>query len=151
MNLLQELNWHEGSFFVHIIFNSFKREISKGFVQTIRSIFDFPYGVLECEINKTKFQEENIVEFSKLKIIMPSGFYIDNTLNSYIPPFSIRDLMSPSEENVILYLGLPFLGENKANLSNRDEIKNDKISRIYSVIEQEYADENTGYNPKSLS
>jgi type VI secretion system protein ImpJ len=151
MNLIQEIHWHEGLFLCPQHLQLFQREITKGFTETIRAIFDFPYGVINCKINNDRLMDENIVEFIELKALMPSGYYINLDCNSYIPPFSIENILIPERKTTVLYLGLPYWGRNKANLSSRNELKNNKIARIYSVTEEEYSDENTGFSPKNLS
>ena len=150
MSLLKELHWHEGLFLCPHHLQQFQREISRSLDYSTKILCDFPYGVIEYEINNDRLINENILEFIKLKVLMPSGYIVDITNNSYLPPISVKDLIKPEDRRIILYIGLPFLFDNKANLSSKDELKNDKISRIYSITEREYLDENTGYNPKSI-
>jgi type VI secretion system protein ImpJ len=150
MTISKELHWHEGLFLCPHHLQQFQRELSKDFVDLFRTIYSFPYGMIEVEIDKKKIKEE-IVQFKKLVVLMPSGNIIDIAQNSYLPPFSTKGLIKPEDKSVMLYLALPFRNINKANLSSREELKNDKIARIYSVTEEEHNDENTGLNPKNIS
>ena len=130
MNIQQELHWHEGLFLCPHHLQQFQHEISKGFTQTIKSVFDFSYGVLECDIDNERLNNENVVEFKTIKALMPSGYYIDNKINCYIPPLSLKDILKAEDKSMLLYLGLPFWRKDKANLSSREEIKNEKKCNI---------------------
>ncbi|MCP4176290.1 MAG: type VI secretion system baseplate subunit TssK [bacterium] len=151
MSLINEIHWQEGMFLCPHHFQKFQHEIVRGFVNNIKRIYDFPYGLIEYELNERSFTEDKIIIFDKLKVVMPSGYILDISENSFLPPFPIDNIFAEEDKSLTLYLGLPYWMDGKSNLSDRNELKNDKLSRIYSITEEKIKDENTGLNPKTLA
>jgi type VI secretion system protein ImpJ len=151
MNILHEMNWHEGMFLNPHHLQQFQRAIFDGFKYNNKSMYCYPYGIIDSGVNEKKLRDDGILEFEKLLALMPSGYLIDIKTNSHLPPISVEGVIKPGENSAILYLCLPLRSDIGGNLVAESNNASFQGARLYSNSEQEHNDLNTGINEKVIS
>jgi type VI secretion system protein ImpJ len=149
MNIQNEIYWHEGLFMQPHHFQILNREIVNGFIQQRKNVFEHHYGFIKSEINTDRLENENIVEFSDLRVLMPSGVYIDINNNTQLQPYAINE-ENKEKADITLFLGIPFLSNQTENINELDEINPQKRKRLYNIDKITRSDENTGDNPQEI-
>ena len=150
MNLFNEIHWHEGLFIQPHHFQILQRNIINGFVSERKADTPFPYGLLGAEIDLDRLENEEIIAFNELKVIMPSGLYVEIGKNAYIPPLSLKQYFASGKKQIVLKLALPLVSLDNANVISENELENEKVSRIFRLKSDRFNDENSGSNPKNI-
>jgi type VI secretion system protein ImpJ len=151
MTLLHEINWHEGLFLNPHHLQQFQREMFNGFKYLTKSLFSYPYGIIQCKVNIERLRDDGILEFETLMALMPSGYLVDITTNSLLPPITVDGIIKPGDTSTVLYLCLPIRTENSANLISANHASSFLGARLYSNNEEKHVDQNTGKNGKIIS
>jgi type VI secretion system protein ImpJ len=144
MSLTTELHWKEGLFIQPQHFQMMQRGIAEGFAQSHQVYLKYPYGIIDLNIQEYKLENEGMLEFSQLKVVLPSGIKIDILQNAILNTRSLKSIVLPDDKTVTIYLGIPTSNKNKNNTvidGNINSMKN-RMKRYLAVEEQHYDETN---------
>jgi len=108
----------------------------------------YPYGAVEAKISSDDL-ENNRLRFESLRVVMPSGLEVDHPDGAELPSRDIKDALA-EKGTLTVYLAVPLWFSTRANCVANDESFDPRAKILYRVIEHEWADENTGENPKPI-
>ena len=91
-----------------------------------------------------------IVRFDRLRVIMPSGLYLDIDVNAELPPLDVTKPFKARSGPLAVYLGVPLWYPTRANAVDVGPDADWRVKRLYRVAEIERPDENTGENPQPV-
>ena len=111
--------------------------------------WSYPYGMIEGQLSADDLRAFRI-QFTRLRAIMPSGLEVNFPESSELPTIDIKQAFASSTGGFMVYLGVPLWIDSRANTLNGHGGGDSRAKLIYRVNEMEYADENTGENPKPL-
>ena len=114
-----------------------------------RLAMPYPYGVIDYRLSSDAL-ENMLVQFDRLRVLMPSGLYLDVPENADLPALDIKEAFEGAGEPFTIYLGVPLWYGSRANAIERGEAADPRVKRLYKVQEIEWFDENTGENPQPV-
>jgi type VI secretion system ImpJ/VasE family protein len=144
-----QIHWHEGLFLQPHHLQRLQRDLGQKVIQERRLLCAYPYGVIEAQLSADELANMRL-RFISLRLVMPSGLEINFPENAEIPSIDIKPAFSSSGGGFTVYLGVPVWQERRANALELGPGADPRAKLIYRIEEAEYADENTGLNPKPL-
>lgn len=141
----EEMHWHEGLFMQPHHLQMMQRHIGDRFADERALAWSYPYGVIELKLSADAL-ESGRVRFDRLRAVMPSGLLVDMPNNADVPALDIEEMFTQSTAPFTLYLGVPLWYATRGNVIEDSEGQDWRVKRLYRVVEQERADENTGDN-----
>jgi type VI secretion system protein ImpJ len=142
------IHWHEGLFLQQHHLQRLQKSIADAVDGERQLAWAYPYGVIEARLSPDELENQR-VRFDRLHVIMPGGLEIDVPGNADLPSFDIKQAFA-STGSFYLYLGVPLWFDRRANVIERGQELDSRAKLLYRVHEVEWADENTGENPKPV-
>jgi type VI secretion system ImpJ/VasE family protein len=144
-----QIHWHEGLFLQPHHLQRMQRELHLKVAQERRLLCAYPYGLIEAQLSADELANMRL-RFTTLRVIMSSGLEVNFPENADLPSIDIKPAFSSSGGGFTVYLGVPIWQDKRANSIEVGPNADPRAKLIYRVEEAEYADENTGLNPKPL-
>jgi len=144
-----QVHWHEGLFLQPHHLQRMQKSLSDSTNAERRLGWAYPYGVVEVRVSRDELENFRI-RFDKLRVMMPSGVEVSFPDHAELPPLDIKQTFAASGAGFNVYLGVPLWQEGRANTLNPGNEVDPRAKVLYRLKEVEYADENTGQNPKPL-
>lgn len=147
MKLSNELYWNEGLFIQPQHFQIMQRNIINETAGLRNLINRYQYGIIKEQIITHKLEDEGIIDFIELQVIMRNGLELDIKQNAIIKSKNLNKLRLENCKELQVYVAVPSLNFNRPNIKKKGDNTN---SRRFSIAEEEFYDENTGDNPKKI-
>ena len=144
-----QVHWHEGLFLQPHHLQRMQKSLLESTSAERRLAWAYPYGVVEMRVSRDELENFRI-RFDKLRVIMPSGVEVSFPDYAELPSLDIKQTFASSGAGFNVYLGVPLWQEGRANTLNPGDEADPRAKVLYRLKEVEYADENTGLNPKPL-
>ena len=143
-----QVHWYEGLFLQPHHLQCMQRNLLEGLSSERRLAWPFPYGLVEAKLSSDAL-ENLLVQFDKLRVVMPSGVEVSYPDAADLPALNIKTVFEGSSGSFDILLGVPLWYASQANAL---QVGADdwRVKRIYRVVETEWADENTGENPQPM-
>jgi len=149
MSTSGQVHWEEGLFLQPHHLQSMQRNIVEGFAAERRLVWAYPYGLVQAKLSRDAL-ENMLVQFDKLRVIMPSGLEVSVPENAELPVLSIKETLEASSGFFPVYLGVPLWQASRGNTIERGSGEDWRVKRLYRIAELERPDENTGENPQPI-
>ncbi len=144
------IHWHEGLFLQPHHLQQFQRNVHQSIRRERRLAWPYAYGVVEMRLSLDDLENYRI-RFEKLHVVMPSGHEVVFPSNAELPSLDIKAAFSQfGADGFFVNLGLPLWYAARANTAPLGSNGDSKDKLQYRVVEEEFADENTGDNPRPL-
>jgi len=144
-----QIHWEEGLFLQPHHLQSMQRSILEGLAGERRLAWSYPYGLIEARLSRDAL-ENMLIQFDKLRVIMPSGLDVNVPDNADLPALNIKETFQASSGSFAIYLGIPLWQASRGNTIARGSGDEWRVKRLYRVAEVEKPDENTGENLQPL-
>jgi type VI secretion system protein ImpJ len=148
-----EVHWHEGLFLLPHHLQRLQRGWHDLAQAERRLICAYPYGVIDARLARDELENFR-VWFDRLRVIMPSGVWIDFDAeaggNTDLQPIDIRTAFAKSGGALLIQLAVPLWQEGRPNVVDRGQPFDDRTKHLYCLKEREFRDENTGENPQPI-
>jgi type VI secretion system ImpJ/VasE family protein len=148
MAMSGQVHWHEGLFLQPHHLQSMQRQVLDQFSSERRLVWAYPYGLVEAKLS-TDALENMLVQFDRLRVIMPSGLEVNVPENAELPALNIKQPFETESGAFTISLGVPLWYANRANAIERST-DDWRVRRLYRVAEVQRPDENTGENPQAV-
>ena len=76
MSINGEVHWHEGLFLQPHHLQTMQRALNERLGDERRLVWAYPYGLIESVLS-TDVLENMIIQFERLRVVMPSGLEVD--------------------------------------------------------------------------
>jgi len=149
MAKLGQVHWHEGLFLQPHHLQLFQHQVMGQFATERRLAMPYPYGLIDYRLSSDAL-ENMVVQFDRLRVLMPGGLYVSVPENADLPALDIKEVFESAGEPFTIYLGVPLWYGSRANAIERGEAADPRVKRLYKVEDVEWFDENTGENPQPL-
>jgi len=126
-----------------------QRDIFEELAAERHLVWAYPYGLVEAKLSRDAL-ENMLVQFDKLRVIMPSGLEVNVPENADLPVLNIKEAFEASSGFFAIYLGVPLWQASRGNTIARGSGEDWRVKRIYGIAEVERPDENTGENPQPI-
>ncbi len=143
------VHWEEGLFLRPHHLQLMQRRAFEDLATERRLLQPYPYGVVELAVSRDELSNL-IVRFDRLRVIMPSGLYLDIDVNAELPPLDVTKPFKARSGPLAVYLGVPLWYPTRANAVDVGPDADWRVKRLYRVAEIERPDENTGENPQPV-
>jgi len=143
-----QIHWHEGLFLLPHHLQHLQKSIGDAVAGDRQLSWAWPYGVIEAKLSPDELENQRI-RFERFHAIMPGGMEIDVPGNADLPAFDIKQAFA-TLGSFYIYLGVPLWFDRRANVIEPGKAVDSRAKLLYHVRETEWADENTGDNPKSV-
>jgi type VI secretion system protein ImpJ len=143
------VHWHEGLFLQPHHLQVLQRQMFHLAAAERRLRTPYPYGVVEAKLSSDAL-ENMLVQFDKLRLIMPSGVEIIVPENADLPALDIKSAFAASSGGFNVSLGIPLWYGSRANAVDQDTADGWRTKRLYRISEARIADENTGENSQPM-
>jgi len=143
------IHWHEGLFMQPHHLQMFQRQVHEQLGAERRLARAYTYGVIEMKLAADAL-ENMMVQFDRLRVIMPGGLYVALGENAELSALDIKDAFKSGSGALVVYLGVPLWYADRANVLEASESGDKHAKRRYSVSSTETRDENTGENPQAV-
>lgn len=147
--MTQHIHWHEGLFLQPHHLQGLQRWVLDLIGAERRYGSSFPYGVIEARLSADAL-ENSLVQFDRLRVIMPSGVEVDVPGNADMPALDIKKALASGGGTFVVSLAVPLWYPGRANTIDVGSDSDWKTKRIYRVTEVKNSDENTGENPQPV-
>jgi len=143
------VHWHEGLFLQphHL------QWMQQQFLEQIRSerrlAWEYPYGVAEAKLS-TDALENMLVQFDRLRVVMPSGVELNVPETTDLPPRDIKQVFMSGGGSFVVSLGVPLWYPTRANTLDGQRNEDWRVKRLFKVAEIDRPDENTGENAQPM-
>ncbi|MDP2895759.1 MAG: type VI secretion system baseplate subunit TssK [bacterium] len=144
-----QVHWEEGLFLQPHHLQSMQRSILESSAAERRLTWSYPYGLVEAKLSRDAL-ENKLIQFDRLRVIMPSGLEVNVPDNTDLPVLSIKETFEASSGFFPVYLGVPLWQAKRGNTIERGGAEDWRVKRLYRVAEVERPDENTGENPQPI-
>jgi type VI secretion system protein ImpJ len=149
MTRSQKVLWSEGLFLTPQHFQRWDRYYEDLVDFRLRSVTRFTWGVDTLEVNREAL-DNGVFELLRCKAVLPDGLPLDVPDVDAPPPSRIfTNDFSPSSERLPVYLGIPVIRANAANLTEPQGASQTMMRYVSSS--EPVPDENTGDNPQPVS
>ncbi len=143
-----QIHWQEGLFLQPHHLQRMQKGLADIVSEERRLGWPYPYGLIEARLSRDELENMR-VRFDKLRAIMPSGLEVKYPENAELPSLDIKQAFSKG--NIFrVFLGVPLWQDARANTVNSGQQADSRAKLLYRVSETEWADENTGENPKPI-
>jgi type VI secretion system protein ImpJ len=103
-------------------------------------------GLIDCQFDNDALRN-GVVSILHARGVMPDGLVFRFPEDSPPQALDLRDAFSPTAHSHLLFLAIPAFGKGSANLSAEDVTV---TSTRFRPVEQEFADETTGADSKTV-
>jgi len=145
----RQVHWYEGLFLQPHHLQCMQRSLLENVASERRLGWAYPYGLIEAKLSSDAL-ENLLIQFDRLRVIMPSGVEVSFPEAADVPALNIKTIFEGSSASFDILLGVPLWYATQANAIERGGMEDWRIKRIYRVAEMEWADENTGENPQPV-
>lgn len=143
-----QVHWHEGLFLLPHHLQMMQRSLQQQVASDRRLGWPYPHGLLEAAVS-TDALANMLVQFDRLRAVMPSGVMVNISENATLPPLDIQAPFKASGDALTILLAVPLWNSNRGNAL--EPASDDwQAKRLYRVREHEAADENTGQNAQKI-
>lgn len=142
-----QVHWHEGLFLQpHHLQTAQRFSVEQAALER-RLAWPYPYGVYEARLAVDALQNM-LVQFDRLRLIMPSGIVVDFPDHAELPALDIKSAFQSTSGSLTVSVGVPLWYSERGNvLDGHDD---GQAKRLYRIKEIERVDENTGENPQPV-
>jgi type VI secretion system protein ImpJ len=140
-----QVHWHEGLFLQPHHLQTLQRQVSDAMSMERRFSSAYPYGVIDMRLSQDAM-ENMLVRFDQLKVVMPSGLYLDFPGNADLAALDIKRAIQATSQPLTIGLAVPVWQAARANTIETRSDTGSQIKRLFRVSEIDRADENTGEN-----
>lgn len=144
-----QIHWEEGLFLQPHHLQSMQKGILDERAGERRLSWSYPYGLVEAKLSRDAL-ENMLIQFDKLRVIMPSGLDVNVPDNADLPALNIKETFQASSGSFAIHLGVPLWQASRGNTIQRGSDDEWRVKRLYRVAEVERPDENTGENPQPV-
>jgi len=144
-----QVHWYEGLFLQPHHLQCMQRNLLETVASERRLSWAYPYGLIDAKLSSDAL-ENLLIQFDRLRVIMPGGVEVSFPDSADVPALNIKTVFEGSSASFDILLGVPLWYATQANAVDRGSSEDWRIKRIYRVIEDEWADENTGENPQPV-
>lgn len=149
MAKLGQVHWYEGLFLQPHHLQLMQHQLLDQFGAERRLVAPYPYGIVDYRLSSDAL-EDNLVQFDRLRVLMPSGLIVDVPEGAELPALDIKDVFESSSAPFTIYLGVPLWYATRANAIERGSTMDARVKRLFRVQDVQWNDENTGENPQPL-
>ena len=142
-----QIHWEEGLFLQPHHLQRMQKNLFDLVGRERGLTWSYPYGVVEAQLSADDLRAFRI-QFNRLRAVMPSGLEVNFPENAELPTIDIKQAFAAGG-GFMVYLGVPLWIDSRANTLNGQN-GDSRAKLIYRTREVEYADENTGENPKPM-
>jgi type VI secretion system ImpJ/VasE family protein len=143
------IHWHEGLFLQPHHLQALQRQMLELLGAERRLRAAYPYGLVEARLSADAL-ENMLVQFDRLRVVMPSGLEIDVPGNTDLPALDIKKAFASGSGSFMVSLGVPIWYAGRANAVDQGSQDGWRTKRLYRIAETTLADENTGENPQPV-
>ncbi|UCD74777.1 MAG: type VI secretion system baseplate subunit TssK [Phycisphaerales bacterium] len=143
------VHWEEGLFLRPHHLQLMQRRAFEDLATERRLLQPYPYGVVELAVSRDELSNL-IVRFDRLRVIMPSGLYVDIDSNAELPPLDVTKPFKAGSGPLAVHLAVPLWYPTRANAVDGGPDADWRVKRLYRVTEVERPDENSGENPQPI-
>ena len=147
MAKMGQVHWHEGLFLQPHHLQLMQRQAGDQFIAERHLAWAYPYGLIEYRLSSDAL-ENMLVQFDRLRVIMPSGLIIDVPDSADLPALDIQETFEASSTSFAINIGVPLWYATRANAIERGGEADARVKRLYKVTDIQWSDENTGENPQ---
>ena len=144
-----QVHWEEGLFLQPHHLQLMQRNIVEASAAERRLLCSYPYGLVEAKLSRDAL-ENMLVQFDRLRVIMPGGLDVNVPDNADLPALDIKESFKTSSGFISVHIGVPLWQASRGNTIDRSSTDDSRIKRLYRVAEVERRDENTGENPQAV-
>jgi type VI secretion system ImpJ/VasE family protein len=143
-----QIHWHEGLFLQPHHLQGMQRYLLEQTVQERRFAWPYPYGLVESKLSPDALSNM-LVQFDRLRVVMPSGAVIDVPETTDLPPLDIKAAFQSSSASFTVNLAVPVWYSSRGNTLEPEQNQR-QTKRLYGTVEVERPDENTGENAQPV-
>jgi type VI secretion system ImpJ/VasE family protein len=143
------VHWHEGLFLQPHHLQALQRQMLNLLASERRVRTPYPYGVVEARLSADAL-ENMLVQFDKLRVIMPSGVEVNVPDNADLPALDIKAAFAGGSGGFTVNLGVPLWYASRANVVDQNGGDGWRTKRLYRITEVSSPDENTGENSQPV-
>lgn len=148
MTEIGDIHWSEGLFLQPHHLQTMQRRATMRSAEDRRLLCHYPYGLVESQLSNDAL-ENRLVQFDRLRVVMPSGLEVSVPENADLPALDIKEAFE-SGHTFTVHIGVPLWYAERANTVSTSGDEDWRAKRIYRVSEIERTDENTGANPQPI-
>lgn len=145
----EHVHWHEGLFLQPHHLQALQRQVQHLVASERRVRSAYPHGLVEARLSADAL-ENMLVQFDRLRVIMPSGLEINVPENADLPALDIKAAFAAGSGGFRVSIGVPLWYASRANAVDQDAPDGWRTKRLYKVAETKLADENTGENAQPV-
>jgi len=149
MAKMGQVHWHEGLFLQPHHVQVMQYLLGEQAANERRLTWAYPYGVVDYKLS-TDALENMLVQFDRLRVVMPSGLVVNVPENADLPALPIQEVFESTSTSFGVHLGIPLWHASRANAIERGGGDDARVKRLYKVTDIEWFDENTGENPQPI-
>ncbi len=144
------VHWHEGQY-LHPHHLQMMQRQTLDQVATDRNLSTpYPAGLVESRFSVDALANHQ-VRFDRLRLVMPSGLWVDVPDNTDLPPLlDIKEAFESSGGTLTVSIGIPVWTASRGNTLDPNNSQDHRINRIYKIVDTQHADENTGDNAQPV-
>jgi len=101
-----QVHWYEGLFLQPHHLQNMQRNVLETLSSERRLAWAYPYGVIDVKLSSDAL-ENMLIQFDRLRVIMPSGLEVSFPENADVPALNIKNLFEASSEPFTVLLGVP--------------------------------------------
>ena len=144
-----EIHWHEGLFLQPHHLQTMQRHVVSLLGSERRLGRPYPYGLVESKLSDDGLANL-LVQFDRLRAVMPSGLEVRVPETTDLPAFDIKAAFEAGRGAFTVCLGVPLWYAERANTVEAGDAADWRVKRIFRVAEVTRPDENTGENPQPV-
>src|SRR3954463_13458300 len=95
MGVNVQVHWHEGLFLQPHHLQLLQRQVAEQFDTERRLAWAYPYGLIEAKYSPDAL-EDRLVQFDRLRVMMPSGVEVALPENADLAPLDIKQAFEAS-------------------------------------------------------
>lgn len=149
MSATGEVHWHEGLFLQPHHLQTMQHHLLERLRTERRLNWAYPYGLVESRLSADAL-ENMIIQFDRLRAIMPCGVEVSVPDHADLPTLDIKKAYESGRGAFTVYLGVPLWYSERGNVTNDEGDEDWRVKRVYRTTEVERPDENTGENPQPV-
>jgi len=149
MAKLGQVHWHEGLFLQPHHLQLMQHQLMQQAGAERRLALPYPYGLIDYRLSSDAL-ENMLIQFDRLRVVMPSGLVVDVPESAELPALDIKEVYESSSSPFTVLLGVPLWYASRANTIERGSAHDARVKRLFRVYDVEWFDENTGENAQPL-
>ena len=148
MAKMEQVHWHEGLFLQPHHLQMMQRQVIDQFGAERGLAMPYPWGLIEYRLSADAL-ENKLIQFDRLRVVMPSGLVVDVPHNADLHALDITAVFESASQPFSVSIGVPLWYATRANAIERGA-RDTRAKRLYQVRDIEWTDENTGENPQPM-